>query len=131
MQPAPTRRTMVVRYVSQYVSIAIPGHLVWEVAQLPLYTVWETGTPRAAVMAALHCTVGDIVIALVALALAVILVGDARWPIRSARRVAVGTLLFGVAYTVFSEWLNTEVRGTWSYSALMPLVPPFGTGLLP
>jgi len=97
----------------------------------PQYTLWETETPRAAIMAALHCTAGDIVIALCALALAVILLGEASWPVRTARRVAVGTMLLGVIYTVFSEWLNTEVRGTWSYSTLMPLVPPLGTGLSP
>jgi hypothetical protein len=127
MKLAPTHLAVVVRYLS----VAIPGHLVWEIAQLPLYTLWETETPRAAVMAAVHCTAGDFVIALGALALAVVLVGDASWPRRSARRVAVCTLLFGVAYTVFSEWLNTELRGSWSYSRLMPLVPPFGTGLSP
>jgi hypothetical protein len=27
------------------------------------------------------------------------------------------------------EWLNVSVRGSWSYSALMPVIPIIGTGL--
>jgi hypothetical protein len=45
--------------------------------------------------------------------------------------VAALAVAFGVLYTVFSEWLNTEVRGSWAYAAAMPVVPPFGTGLSP
>lgn len=127
MKPPPTRSTFVIRYLS----LATPAHLIWEIVQLPLYTLWETGTPRAALIAAVHCTAGDIVIALCALALAVIVFGNASWPSRRDRSVAAGTMLFGIAYTVFSEWLNTEVRGAWAYTKLMPLVPPFGTGLSP
>lgn len=36
-----------------------------------------------------------------------------------------------VPYTIFSEWLNTEVRGSWAYSNLMPVVPVIGVGLSP
>jgi hypothetical protein len=40
-------------------------------------------------------------------------------------------ILLGLCYTVFSEWLNTQVRQSWSYTEAMPLVPPLGTGLAP
>ena len=40
-------------------------------------------------------------------------------------------LIFGLGYTIFSEWLNVEVRGAWAYSARMPVVPIIGTGLAP
>ena len=40
-------------------------------------------------------------------------------------------MLGGLAYTVFSEWLNVEVRRSWAYSDLMPVLPPLGTGLSP
>jgi len=36
-----------------------------------------------------------------------------------------------VAYTIFSEWLNTAVRQSWAYSPLMPVLPIMGTGLAP
>jgi len=37
----------------------------------------------------------------------------------------------GVAYTIFSEWLNVEIRRSWSYTAAMPVLPWLGTGLTP
>jgi len=36
-----------------------------------------------------------------------------------------------LAYTIFSEWMNTVWRESWAYSAWMPLVPILGTGLSP
>ena len=36
------------------------------------------------------------------------------------------TVLFGLAYTIFSEWLNVVVRASWGYSDWMPIVPIFG-----
>jgi hypothetical protein len=40
-------------------------------------------------------------------------------------------ILLGLCYTVFSEWLNTQARQSWSYTEAMPLLPPLGTGLTP
>ena len=40
-------------------------------------------------------------------------------------------LALGLSYTIFSEWLNTGVRANWTYSGLMPVVPPLGIGLAP
>jgi len=40
-------------------------------------------------------------------------------------------IALGAAYTVFSEWLNVEIRRSWSYAASMPVVPFLGTGLTP
>lgn len=118
-------------FLGRTLSVAIPMHLVWEIAQLPLYTLWETGTPRVMATSVLHCTGGDVLIALGSLGLAIIGFGRANWPVRGNLRVAVGAIVFGVAYTIFSEWLNTEIRGAWAYRTLMPVVPPFGTGLSP
>ena len=41
------------------------------------------------------------------------------------------TLLLGVGYTIYSEWVNVSVRASWAYSELMPIVPVIGTGLAP
>lgn len=105
--------------------------LAWETAQLPLYTSWHEGTAREQAFAVLHCTAGDVVIALLALIGALAAAGDPAWPARRAGRTAALTLAGGLAYTVFSEWLNVEVRRSWAYSGLMPVLPPFGTGLSP
>ena len=37
----------------------------------------------------------------------------------------------GVAYPIYSEWLNMTVRQSWAYSSLMPVLPVTGTGLAP
>ena len=35
--------------------------------------------------------------------------------------VSVMTVMAGIAYTVYSEWLNTAVRQSWTYSQRMPV----------
>lgn len=105
--------------------------LVWEFLQLPLYTIWETGSARDQAVAVLHCTAGDILIALATLVGSLIATGSPLWPHSGAGRVGALTLGAGVVYTVWSEWLNTTIRQSWSYSELMPILPPLGTGLSP
>jgi hypothetical protein len=116
-----------------YLGLMAVGNLIWEVLQLPLYTIWQTGTLREQAFAVAHCTLGDLLIALSALALALILAGSERWPRERFRPVAILTILFGIAYTVFSEWLNVVVRASWAYSEWMPVLSAFGAriGLSP
>ena len=118
------------RLVFRYLGAIAVGNLFWEAIQLPLYTLWQTAKPPYLLFAALHCWVGDLLIASISLALSIILLGR-EWPSRNY--VATGTLavLLGLSYTVFSEWLNVTVRESWAYSTAMPRVPPFGTGLSP
>ena len=97
-----------------YLGAAVLGNLAWELAPLPLYTLWQTATPGALGFAVLHCTGGDILIALTSLMLALVLAGNVAWPDCHFRRVATLTIVFGVSYTVFSEWLNVTVRHTWA-----------------
>lgn len=114
-----------------YLAVTGALNLVWETIQLPFYTIWNEGTVGSKAFAVLHCTAGDLLIALSTLIGALIVAGNPAWPGRRAARVAAVTLLAGLAYTVFSEWLNVEVRRSWAYSNLMSLLPPFGTGLSP
>jgi hypothetical protein len=115
----------------RYLAVIAAGNLVWEFAHMPLYTLWQSGTGGEIVFAALHCTAGDLLIATASLVLALVIVGDAEWPHRGFVRVAALTVAAGVGYTVFSEWLNVEVRRAWTYSASMPTLPWLGTGLSP
>jgi hypothetical protein len=55
--------------------------LVWEAAHLPLYTLWRTGTTNDRLFAVIHCTLGDILIALTCLVVALILAGHRAWPV--------------------------------------------------
>lgn len=58
---------------ARYLAAMLALNLVWEVAQLPLYTLWVEGTPGEIAFAVLHCTGGDALIAAAALAVAILL----------------------------------------------------------
>lgn len=104
-------------------------NLAWETAQLPLYTLWSEASAGAIAFAVAHCTAGDIAIGAAALIMVLILgreraVAQWRW-----RRIAFWTALAGAAYTVFSEWNNTAILGSWAYSGLMPVLKVAGVSI--
>lgn len=108
-------------------------NLAWELAQLPLYTIWREAPAGSIAFAVAHCTVGDILIGSLALALALIATRAgpaAQW---QWLQIAVVTTLLGVGYTLVSEWLNTSLRPSWQYSELMPVLEVGGVviGLSP
>lgn len=105
--------------------------LIWEFAQMPFYTLWETGTSGEVVFAVFHCTIGDAMIGGFTLLAVLLVFGGESWPRARRARVLTATVALGLGYTVFSEWLNVDLRGAWAYSERMPLVPPTGTGLTP
>jgi hypothetical protein len=94
-------------------------NLMWETAQLPLYTIWTDATYGEIAFAVFHCTLVDVLIGATALAITLTLTRtrapeDWRWV-----RIAILLVLLGAAYTAFSEWMNTTLL-RWAYSALMP-----------
>ncbi len=105
-----------------YLAVTSGLHLAWEALQLPLYTIWTTGTLAEQVFAVVHCTGGDLMIALYSLVAALLLTWAVGWPRRYFWRVAIVAIVIGVAYTAFSEWLNVYVRKSWAYSVWMPTV---------
>jgi hypothetical protein len=56
---------------------------------------------------------------------------DRHWVINFRFLQVVGFTLLGLGYTVASEWVNVDIRGSWGYAAAMPRVPWIGTGLAP
>lgn len=115
----------------RYIMFVAGVNLIWEIAQLPLYTIWSEGTPGEIAFAVAHCTAGDILIASASLIGALLVLGSGRWPIERFGAVAGLALTAGLSYTIFSEWLNTEVRGSWAYTDVMPTLPLIGSGLAP
>lgn len=105
-----------------YLGCITAGSLAWESLHLPLYTIWKTAPIGDRIFAVVHCTLGDLSIALSALTLALVLTGDEGWPACGFWRVAALAIVFGLAYTAFSEWLNVVVRASWAYSDLMPVI---------
>ena len=117
---------IVVRFVPPFAAM----NLAWEAAQLPLYDTWEREW-RYQAFAVLHCTVGDVFIGLCMLMLALIATRAGRPETWRIRRVTLVMIAISLAYTIFSEWMNTAVRESWAYSAWMPVIPMLGAGLSP
>jgi hypothetical protein len=119
--------------LASYLVTSAAGHALWEILQIPLYTIFRDASPRGIAFALFHCTLGDILIAASTLGLACVVTRSMLWQAdgRRALRVALVTLVLGVVYTMFSEWLNTGVRANWAYTAAMPILPVLGTGLAP
>lgn len=114
-----------------YGGVTAAGHLAWEAAHVPLYGIWRDGTASDIGFAVVHCSSGDLLIGMCSLVAALMVAGLPNWPAERFRVVAALTIAFGLAYTVYSEWLNVSVRGSWSYSPQMPTLPPLETGLSP
>ena len=131
MKSSPWRSPALRTIFGDYLAVSISAHFIWEILQLPLYTLWATGTYSQKAFAVVHCTIGDAMIAGFSLVVALALFGRAKWPHSGAARVYAASLALGLGYTIFSEWLNTSVRGSWAYSDVMPIVPVLGTGLAP
>lgn len=105
-------------------------NLVWEIAQLPLYTLWENPHREQIAIAVAHCTAGDALIGVLALISALILVRAPRrldWP---GTRIVAVMIVLTMAYTVYSEQINLAL-GEWDYAATMPIVPWLEVGLAP
>jgi hypothetical protein len=117
--------------LARYLGFTAVANLAWEIAQLPLYTLWTEASHTTMAYAVAHCTVGDVMIALSTLAVALLVCRPGRWPEGGYRRVALVSVLLGIGYTVFSEWHNTTVTASWSYAESMPVVPVIGTGASP
>ncbi len=106
----------------RYLPLLAGLNLFWEVAQLPLYTIWREASPGYIAFAVAHCTVGDVLIGAAALTMALTAAGArslGSWPWRGV--VVVATVV-GILYTVVSEWMNTSLRPAWQYSELMPIL---------
>ena len=118
------------RSVIIYLMTATAGNLIWEAGQLPLYTLWWSGTKGEILKALLHCTGGDALIAAAGLIFAAAVAQLTRWAFFGRRMIAFA-IMFGIAYTIVSEWLNVEIRRSWAYTPSMPVFPVLGTGLAP
>ena len=121
----------VIAFGAAYILIVGVANLVWEIAHAPLYTIWVEGSRGDIAFAIVHCTLGDVLIAASSLSIAWLIAGRWGWPRKHYWRVAGLSVLLGLAYTVFSEWLNISVRASWAYREIMPTIGPLETGLSP
>ena len=115
--------------VGLWSALAFILNLAWEIAHVRLYTIWmETDGPGIA-WAVLHCSLGDVVIALAMFALAGIVLWRMDWPMSQPLTGGAILVIGALAYTAWSEWHNVYRAGSWGYTASMPTI--FGIGLSP
>jgi len=117
--------------IRRYIVYTAVGHLIWEMAHIPLYTIWVEGSWSEIAFAVVHCTGGDLLIAMSTLLLSLFILGGQAWPATRAGAVLLLAVVLGVSYTVFSEWLNIVIRAAWAYRDIMPVVPVLDAGLTP
>mgnify|MGYP003628292918 CR=1 FL=1 len=113
------------------VQFAVWGGLlnaIWEFAHSSLYTDHVRGLWYV-VWTRLHCTGGDVMILVITFWVVSLLARSRRWATAERLWPKVLFVIGGFSYTLFSEWFNTAVRETWTYTESMPQL--FGFGLSP
>ncbi len=103
----------------------------WEMVQSPLYDDVHRKTYGEILVSRLHCTLGDVLILLGAYWIVALAKRDRLWVTDLRLRDVAGFTFLGLGYTVVSEWVHVDLRGSWGYGAAMPRVPWIGTGLAP
>ena len=112
-----------------WLALAFGLNLIWEIAQVRLYTLWGEANVMTVAWALLHCTAGDVVIATALFALAGMVLRRVDWPAVHPWIGGVMVVIGATAYTVWSEWYNVYRAGNWAYTASMPTI--FGIGVSP
>jgi len=110
-------------------ALAFILHLTWEIAQVRLYTIWAEADGMSVASALLHCSLGDVLIALAMFALAGVVLRRADWPASRPWSGGAIVVIGAMAFTAWSEWINVYRAGSWAYTASMPTI--FGIGLSP
>ena len=112
-----------------WAALAFVLNLAWEIAQVRLYTLWAEADGLTVAWSLLHCTLGDVLIALALFALTGMALGRADWPASRPWTGGAMVVIGALAHTAWSEWYNVYRAGSWGYSASMPLI--FGIGVSP
>lgn len=115
----------------QLIMFGLPLQLLWEIAQFPLYTIWHEGEWSYILYGLIHCTLGDVLIMLCCYWLVALLNRNRFW---YRTNILVNGFLFtllGLGYTIYSEMLNVNIKSTWAYTDLMPIIPVIEIGGMP
>lgn len=119
----------IIGLLARWAGLALLLHGVWEIAHLPLYTLWDDPDRGRVARYVLHCLAGDALIAATTYLVTAIIFRDLNWPARIPWRAGAFLVALGLAITAANEWYNVRVLGGWAYKAAMPLVA--GIGLTP
>ena len=112
-------------------SLGLVLELIWEIIQFPLFTIWHEESWSNILFALIHCTLGDLMILLAAYWIVALLNRNRHWYQLNTLRNGLLFTFIGLTYTVYSEYINVSIRGSWEYNELMPIIPSLGTGAAP
>ena len=132
VSPHALRTTATLRIIARaglWSALAFVLNLIWEIAQVRLYTIWAEADGMSIAWSLFHCSLGDVMITLAMFALAGMVLRRADWPASRPWTGGVIVVLGAMAFTAWSEWYNVYRAGNWGYTASMPLI--FGIGLSP
>lgn len=106
-------------------------HFIWELLQIPTYAGMAQLDHWTGVLVCTQATLGDAAFALTAFWITSIAARSRRWMSMPTTWHVLSYLSVGIGLTIGFEYYYTRITHRWTYSELMPLVPPFGTGLSP
>ncbi len=106
-------------------------HFVWEFIQAPTYAGMVEKNHWEGIKLCTSATFGDVGFALTAFWITAVVARSREWMSKPTTTQVLVFLAVGVILTVGFEYYYTNISLRWTYSELMPLVPPFGTGLSP
>lgn len=87
-------------------------NLAWEFGQSPLYADHIRGASYV-LWTRFHCTVGDVLIFLGCFWLTALWFRTRFWFVSDRPFSTAVFVLFGMGYTIWSEWYNTQVVHSW------------------
>lgn len=106
-------------------------HFVWEFLQVPAFAFMADMKHWDGIKICTSATIGDVGFALTAFWITSALSKSRRWMVSPTLIQLVIFMAVGLTLTMVAEFYYTTESLRWTYSELMPLVPPFDTGLFP
>ncbi len=77
------------------------------------------------------CITGDVLITLGAFFFVSFIFKTRKWIVKPTKNQIMLFILAGVVYTMISEFIHVNIKGTWQYSEIMPVIPWINVGLTP
>jgi len=110
--------------------LAIPLHLIWEVAQIRAYEFPETSL-LTDMIGCFVPTLGDGLMTLIIFWSGWVVFRDSQWILNPGLKGYLLMLAVGLLLAVIVEWNALYRTGAWDYNERMIIIPILGVGLLP
>lgn len=106
-------------------------HFAWGFLQVPAFAGMAEMDHWQGIVVCTEATIGDVGMALSAFWVTALAARSRHWIQRPSFQPMAIFLGVGVALTIGLEYYYTQISNRWAYADIMPLVPPFETGLSP